>query len=43
MGVAERKEREKKARREAILEAARDCFFKNGFDATTISQIADTV
>jgi AcrR family transcriptional regulator len=43
MGVAERKEREKKARRQAILDAARECFFRNGFDATTISEIADTV
>jgi TetR/AcrR family transcriptional regulator len=43
MGVAERKEREKKARRQAILDAARDCFFRDGFEATTISQIADTV
>ena len=43
MGVAERKAREKEARREAILEAARDCFFTDGFEATTISQIADKV
>jgi AcrR family transcriptional regulator len=43
MGVVERKEREKKARRQAILDAARECFFRDGFDATTISQIADTV
>ncbi len=43
MGVAERKEREKKARREAILDAARECFFRDGFEATTISQIAETV
>lgn len=43
MGVAERKEREKKARRKAILQAARDCFFRDGFEATTISQIADEV
>lgn len=43
MGVAERKEREKKARRQAILDAARECFFRDGFDATTISQIADRV
>lgn len=43
MGVTERKEREKKARRQAILDAARECFFKNGFEATTISEIADTV
>ena len=43
MGVAERKAREKEARRQAILGAARDCFFKDGFEATTISQIADGV
>ncbi|RJP68063.1 MAG: TetR/AcrR family transcriptional regulator [Candidatus Abyssobacteria bacterium SURF_17] len=43
MGVAERKEREKQARRQAILDAARECFFRNGFEATTISQIAETV
>jgi AcrR family transcriptional regulator len=43
MGVVERKEREKKARRQAILDAARECFFRDGFEATTISQIADTV
>jgi len=43
MGVAERKEREKKARRQAILDAARECFFRDGFEATTISQIADNV
>ncbi|RJP21545.1 MAG: TetR/AcrR family transcriptional regulator [Candidatus Abyssobacteria bacterium SURF_5] len=43
MGVIERKEREKQARRQAILDAARECFFRNGFDATTISHIAETV
>ena len=43
MGVAERKAREREARREAILAAARECFFKDGFEATTISQIADNV
>lgn len=43
MGVAERKEREKKARRQAILDAARECFFRDGFEATTISHIADNV
>jgi AcrR family transcriptional regulator len=43
MGVAERKEREKQARREAILDAARECFFEHGFENATISQIADTV
>jgi AcrR family transcriptional regulator len=43
MGVAERKEREKQARHQAILDAARECFFRDGFEATTISQIADKV
>lgn len=43
MGVAERKAREKEARRQAILDAARDCFFRDGFEATTISQIAERV
>ncbi len=43
MGVAERKAREKQARRQAILDAARDCFFRDGYEATTISQIADNV
>ncbi|MBI5116274.1 TetR/AcrR family transcriptional regulator [Candidatus Poribacteria bacterium] len=43
MGVVERKEREKKARRQAILDAARECFFRDGFETTTISRIADTV
>jgi len=43
MGVAERKAREKQARRQAILDAARDCFFRDGYEATTISQIADEV
>ncbi|NQU08939.1 MAG: TetR/AcrR family transcriptional regulator [Candidatus Abyssubacteria bacterium] len=43
MGVAERKAREKQARRQAILDAARDCFFRDGFEATTVSQIADNV
>lgn len=43
MGVVERKEREKQARRQAILDAARECFFREGYEAATISQIADTV
>ena len=34
MGVAERKVREREARRQAILDAARECFFKDGFEAT---------
>jgi len=43
MGVAERRQREKQARRQAILDAARECFFKDGFEATTVSQITDSV
>jgi AcrR family transcriptional regulator len=43
MGVNERKAREKEARRQAILDAARECFFSDGFEATTISQVADKV
>ena len=43
MGVAERKERDKLARRRDILDAARECFFKNGFENTTIQQIAERV
>lgn len=43
MGVAERKERDKLARRRDIVLAARECFFKRGFENTTIQQIADRV
>lgn len=43
MGVVERKGREKQARRQSILDAARECFFRNGFESTTISHIAETV
>jgi TetR/AcrR family transcriptional regulator len=41
MGVKERKVREKKARRRAILEAAKTVFFEKGFTATTMDQIAE--
>lgn len=43
MGVAERKERDRLARRRDILSAARECFFKNGYENTTIQQIAERV
>ena len=43
MGVAERKERDKLARRRDILHAARECFFTAGFESTTIQQIAGRV
>lgn len=39
---AERKIKEKTARRDAILKAAKDAFFKNGFMETTVEDIADS-
>src|SRR5262245_10107384 len=41
MAVAERRLREKEARRQQILDAARDLFFQQGFDSTTIEEIAE--
>ncbi len=41
MGTTARRRREKKARREDILQAARTVFSANGFDGTSISQIAE--
>ncbi|GAK50674.1 transcriptional regulator, TetR family [Candidatus Moduliflexus flocculans] len=41
MGVQERREREKHARQEAILEAAREVFFTKGLDQTTIDDVAE--
>lgn len=40
MGLSERREREKLARKEQILDAARTLLFKKGLQATTINQIA---
>jgi AcrR family transcriptional regulator len=40
MGIEERKEREKQARRKAIVESAREIFFAKGFNATTMDEIA---
>jgi AcrR family transcriptional regulator len=40
MGIEERKEREKQARREAIMGSARELFFAKGFNATTMNEIA---
>ena len=40
MGIEERKEREKQARREAIRGSARELFFTKGFSATTMDEIA---
>jgi AcrR family transcriptional regulator len=41
MGTKERKEREKEARRGAILEAAKGVFFEKGLQGTTMDQIAE--
>ena len=41
MGIRDRKEREKEARRQAILDAARDVFSQDGFQAATMDQIAE--
>jgi AcrR family transcriptional regulator len=40
MGIEERKEREKQARRETIRGSAREIFFAKGFNATTMDEIA---
>jgi len=40
MGVAERKEREKKQRRKAILEAAEKVFFSKGVEEATMDDVA---
>jgi len=42
MGIQDRKEREKEARKQAILDAAREVFFQYGFQAATMDQIAET-
>lgn len=41
MGVAERREREREARREAVLQAARVLVREQGFNGTTTRQIAE--
>lgn len=40
LGVAERKEREKQRRRDEILDAAEQVFFKRGFQSATVDDIA---
>ena len=40
MGLKERKEREKQARRQQIIDAARSLLFEKGLPATSINQIA---
>lgn len=41
MKVSERKEKEKQFRRELIIDAAERVFFKNGFENTTMNDIAN--
>ena len=41
MGIKERKEREREARKNAILEAAKTVFFQKGLHAATMDQIAE--
>src|SRR3989304_2748951 len=41
MAVAERRVREKEARRQQILDAARELFFRRGFEQTTVEDIAE--
>jgi len=41
MGVSERKEREKQARKESILDAARRVFQEKGYHSTTMNKIAE--
>ena len=41
MGIAERKEREKQQRREEIIQAAEEVFFAEGFDKSTMDDIAE--
>ncbi len=43
MGIAERKHREKEEMRERILDAAINLFLKEGYDKTSIRQIADAI
>ncbi len=43
MGVSERKERERVARRQAILDAAAKAFIEKGFHKTSIDEIASNV
>lgn len=41
MAIAERRIREKEARKQQILDAARELFFLKGFEGTTIEEIAE--
>ncbi|MHB2153558.1 TetR/AcrR family transcriptional regulator [Calditrichota bacterium GD2] len=41
MGIAERKEREKKQRRQQIIDAAEIVFFKHGFETASMDMVAE--
>jgi AcrR family transcriptional regulator len=41
MSISERKEREREQRRHGILRAAKDVFFRNGFEKTSMEMIAE--
>lgn len=41
MGIAERKERERQQRRQEIIEAAEEVFFSEGFEKSTMDEIAE--
>jgi AcrR family transcriptional regulator len=43
MGTKERREREKADTRQRILDAARDLFVRDGFEATTMRALADVI
>jgi AcrR family transcriptional regulator len=43
MGIKERKERERELIKEQILDAARELFFANGYEATSIRSIAEKI
>ena len=43
MGIRERREREKQEVRTAILDAARDLFARDGYEAVTMRKVADAI
>lgn len=43
MAISDRKEREKKQRRESMINAAEELFYKKGYDSVSMKDIADQV
>ena len=43
MGITERREREKQEVRQRILDAARELFVKDGYEAVTMRKVADAI